>query len=86
MFRSFLASLSPASAARTLAEATAGSRVRIVELATAPGAETLRERGLCENAEVRVLSTGDPLVCLVLGSRLMLNRTAAAGITVEPLS
>ncbi len=86
MFRSLIASFSPTPAARTLAEAAAGSRVRILEVSPAPGAETLRERGLCENAEVRVLSTGDPLVCLVLGSRLMLNRTAAAGITVEPLS
>ncbi|MBX7222999.1 MAG: ferrous iron transport protein A [Blastocatellia bacterium] len=69
-----------------LAEVPTGCRVRICKLSEVEGVEMLRERGLCEDAEVRVLSAGDPLVCLVWGSRVMLNRTTAESITVEVLS
>ncbi|MBI4748664.1 MAG: ferrous iron transport protein A [Acidobacteria bacterium] len=68
-----------------LVEVPAGVRVRIRGFETMEGTETLRERGLCEEAEVRVLKAGDPLVCLVFGSRLILNRTIAEGILVEVL-
>lgn len=69
-----------------LVEVPAGVRVRIRGFETMEGTETLRERGLCEEAEVRVLKAGDPLVCLVFGSRLILNRTIAEGILVEVLN
>ncbi|MCS7080514.1 MAG: ferrous iron transport protein A [Chloracidobacterium sp.] len=69
----------------TLADVPAGDRVRIARLLDIAGAETLRERGLCETAEVRVITAGDPLVCSVLGVRMTLNRRTAQGVLVERL-
>lgn len=70
---------------QTLADVAAGDRVRVRRLLDIDGAETLRERGLCETSEVRVITAGDPLVCSVLGVRLTLNRHTAQGILVERL-
>ncbi len=69
----------------TLADVAAGDCVRVTRLLAFPGAERLRERGLCETAEVRVVASGDPLVCSVLGVRMILNRQTAQGIFVERL-
>ncbi|OYT69304.1 MAG: hypothetical protein CFK52_13920 [Chloracidobacterium sp. CP2_5A] len=83
----FLPSVSPVAADQplTLADVAAGHRARVCRLLDIVGAETLRERGLRETAEVRVIADGDPLVCSVLGVRLTLNRQTAQGILVERL-
>ncbi len=85
----WLAALRPSSATsappKTLADVSAGERVRVRRLLDIDGAETLRERGLCETSEVRVIADGDPLVCSVLGVRMTLNRHTAQGILVERL-
>ncbi len=70
---------------QTLADVSAGERVRVRRLLDIDGADTLRERGLCETSEVRVIADGDPLVCSVLGVRMTLNRHTAQGILVERL-
>lgn len=70
----------------TLADAAPGDRVRVTRLLDITGADLLRERGLCETAEVRVITAGDPLVCSVLGVRMTLNRQTAQGVLVERLS
>ncbi|MGQ9897905.1 MAG: FeoA family protein [Acidobacteriota bacterium] len=75
----------PGAHPKTLAQVTAGQRVRIRRVLDIDGAETLRERGLCETSEVRVITDGDPLVCSVLGVRMTLDRHTAQGILVEPL-
>ncbi|WP_058868557.1 FeoA family protein [Chloracidobacterium thermophilum] len=85
----WLAALRPSSATsatpQTLADVPAGERVRVRRLLDMDGAENLRERGLCETSEVRVIADGDPLVCSVLGVRMTLNRHTAQGILVERL-
>lgn len=68
---------------KKLADVAVGTRVRIVGFASSDGTEPLRERGMCEDAVVRVLSAGNPLICLVWGSRLMLTRSLAENILIE---
>ncbi|MFQ3639841.1 MAG: FeoA family protein [Chloracidobacterium sp.] len=86
-----MSALRPTSAAAandrslTLADVAAGERVRVCRVADMDGADILRERGLCEASEVRVITAGDPLVCAVLGARMTLNRHTARGVLVERL-
>jgi Fe2+ transport system protein FeoA len=85
LLRTLLSSrTSPGGGPRTLADVSAGERVRIQKLDDVPGADSLRERGLCEGVEILIIKSGDPLVCLVLGSRLMLNGAVAAAVSIEP--
>lgn len=71
---------------RHLADVRAGTRVRISGFTKKLGLETLLDRGIHENAEVTVLAQGDPLLCLVLGSRIMLNKSTAKSIAIEVIS
>jgi Fe2+ transport system protein FeoA len=84
LLRTLLSSRTSPGGARTLADVSAGERVRIQKLGDVPGADSLRERGLCEGVEILIIKSGDPLVCLVLGSRLMLNGAVAAAVSIEP--
>lgn len=44
----------------------------------------LREVGVCETAEIKVLSCGGQMICSVCGTRLALSRKLAQNIWVKP--
>lgn len=71
-------------ASKTLFDASAGIRCRVVALTGCQGTcHRLREMGFCENAQVTKISKGGSTVCTVCGSRVALSRKLAMSIVVE---
>jgi Fe2+ transport system protein FeoA len=65
----------------------AGTSARIKHLAASPEVtHRLREMGLCEEQEVRLVSHHVNVICQVCNARLGLSRQLAESILVEPLS
>jgi len=69
-----------------LSRVIAGTAVRIKRL-SAPAHVTarLREMGLCEEQQIKLLSSHPNLICLVCNARLGLSAELAEIILVEPL-
>lgn len=69
-----------------LAQCLAGARVKIKRLSTAPEvAERLREMGVFEEQEVRLVLKGNNLICKVCNSRVGICGRLAEHILVKPL-
>ncbi len=69
-----------------LSRVRAGTRVRIKSLSAPPAvSQRLREMGLGENQEIRVLVRQSNLICLVANARMALSSQLAQMILVEPL-
>ena len=70
-----------------LSRVVAGTAVRIKRLSGPPElSHRLREIGLCEEQEIRLLSRRCNLICLVCNARLGISSELAESILVEPLS
>lgn len=71
---------------KTLAQTPAGTTVTISHLDSHPDTcNRLREVGFCENATIRLVSTGSSqLICEVCNTRIGLNHTTANAIVVLP--
>jgi len=64
----------------------AGTSGRIKQLSASPEVtHRLRELGLCEEQEVRLVSQHINVICQVCNARLGLSRQLAESILVEPL-
>lgn len=69
----------------SLAQATAGTCVRVLELkAPADVALRLRELGFCEQQRIRLLSKHTNVICQVCNVRLGISKDLAGMIVVEP--
>jgi Fe2+ transport system protein FeoA len=65
----------------------AGTAVRIKQLAAAPEiSHRLREMGVCEEQQIKLLSHQQTVICLVCNVRLCLSAALADTIWVEPLT
>ncbi len=71
---------------KTLAQTPAGTTVTISHLDSHPDTcNRLREVGFCENATIRLVSSGSSqLICEVCNTRIGLNYTTANAIVVLP--
>lgn len=71
---------------RPLSRVPAGSLVRIRELRATPDlCKRLREMGLCERQQIRILLQDKNVVCQVCNTRLGLSGRLADKIIVEPI-
>lgn len=69
-----------------LAQVCAGTAVTVKQLSTAPDvAERLREMGVYEEQEVRLVMKGNNLICQVCNARLGISAKLAERILVKPL-
>ena len=69
-----------------LNQVSAGRAVRIRQLAAGPEvSQRLREMGLCEDQQVRLVSQQSTVICQVCNARLAISAQLAASILVEPL-
>ena len=70
-----------------LSRVIAGTAVRIKRVSAAPEVtHRLRELGLCEEQQIKLLSRRHNLICLVCNARLAISPQLAETILVEPLS
>lgn len=81
--KKLLVRYSPPSKPLTLSSARCGERLRIVEIASSPDAQRLKELGLCETAEIQKIVDGNALVCILQGSRFAIARDLGASVLVE---
>ncbi len=70
---------------QTLNEVRVGSEVSVC-LLRGFGCERLRDLGFCERGQVRKLSGGRNLICLVGGTRLAISRELASQVIVTPFT
>jgi Fe2+ transport system protein FeoA len=69
-----------------LSRVIAGTAVRIKRLDASPEVtHRLRELGVCEDQNIRLISRRHNLICLVCNARLAISRQLAETIFVEPL-
>jgi hypothetical protein len=69
-----------------LSRVVAGTAVRIKRLSTPPEiTDRLRELGLCEEQQIRLLSCHPDLICLVCNARLGISAQLGDAILVQPL-
>lgn len=69
-----------------LSRVIAGTAVRIKRVSASPEmTHRLRELGVCEEQQIRLLSRQPNLICLVCNSRLAISRELAETIFVEPV-
>ena len=69
-----------------LSRVIAGTAVRVKRVAASPEVtHRLRELGLCEEQNIRLLSRRPNLICLVCNARLAISNQLAETILVEPL-
>jgi Fe2+ transport system protein FeoA len=69
-----------------LSRVIAGTAVRIKQMGAAPEVtHRLRELGLCEEQDIKLLSQHPNLICLVCNARLAISSQLAETIIVEPL-
>ena len=70
-----------------LSRVIAGTAVRVKRLSASPEmSHRLRELGVCEEQDIRLLSRQHNLICLVCNARLGISQELADAILVEPLS
>ncbi|MEW6160081.1 MAG: FeoA family protein [Verrucomicrobiota bacterium] len=70
-----------------LSKVQAGTAVRIKQLSASPEITfRLREMGLCEEQQIKLLSQQSNLICQVCNVRLGISAQLADAILVEPLS
>lgn len=67
----------------SLRDAKAGGEFRIAQV-KGPACRQLRDMGFCEEMQVKKLSGGRNLRCLICGTRLALSEHLAAQIEVVP--
>lgn len=71
----------------TLTGARCGCRLRIVSICdNCPHCARLRELGFAEEREVRKVSDGSALICLLMGVRVAIGRELGSHIHVEPIA
>jgi Fe2+ transport system protein FeoA len=71
----------------TLTHARCGARLRIVSICpNSPACARLRELGFCEAREIRKVSDGSALICLLMGMRVAIGRELGGHIRVEPIA
>jgi len=69
-----------------LSRVIAGTAVRIKQVGASPeAAHRLRELGLCEDQQIKLLSRHRNLICLVCNARLIISSQLAETIFVKPL-
>lgn len=69
-----------------LSQVKAGTVVNVKRLAVAPEmSDRLRELGLCEEQQVKLLSSETNVICLVCNARVALSGELAEAILVEPV-
>ena len=69
-----------------LSRVIAGTAVRVKRVAASPEVtHRLRELGLCEEQNIRLLSRRPNLICLVCNARLAISSQLAETIFVEPI-
>jgi ferrous iron transport protein A len=69
-----------------LSRVNAGAAVRIKRLAAPPElCQRLRELGLCEEQQIKLLQSGCSLICMVCNARLALSSQVGESILVEPI-
>lgn len=68
---------------RPLSQATAGERLVIAALDAVPHAPRLRELGMGEGCEVRIVAASDPMICGIGCARIAVARRMAETIHVE---
>lgn len=69
-----------------LSRVNAGAAVRIKRLAAPPEVcQRLRELGLGEEQQIKLLQSGCSLICMVCNSRLALSAQVGESILVEPI-
>jgi Fe2+ transport system protein FeoA len=69
-----------------LNQVKAGTVVCVRELTTSPEiSDRLREMGLREDSQVRLVSRQDSVICLVCNARVALSQKLAEAILVEPV-
>ena len=70
-----------------LSRVVAGTAVKIRHLAAPAGINRrLREMGLCENRQIKLVSRQSNFICLVCNARLGISAELADKIIVEPVS
>ena len=70
-----------------LNQVRAGTAVRIRQLSGSPQlCHRLREMGLCEDQQIRLLSQNTNIICQVCNARLGISAELARTILVEPLT
>ena len=70
-----------------LSRVVAGTAVKIKHLATpAEVSRRLREIGLCEDQQIKLLSRQCNFICLVCNARLGISSELAESILVQPVS
>lgn len=70
-----------------LSRVIAGTAVRVKRVSGSPEvAHRLRELGVCEERDIKLLSRRHDLICLVCNARLVISRQLAETILVEPLT
>ncbi len=68
----------------TLSRAHCGERLRVVSLCPdCPEGVRLRELGFCESAEVRKVTDGCAMICMLRGMRVAIGRELGALVRVE---
>jgi Fe2+ transport system protein FeoA len=68
----------------TLARARCGERLRVVELCEGrPECARLRELGFSESVEVRKVTDGGAMICMLMGMRVAIGRELGAMVRVE---
>ena len=71
----------------TLARARCGDRLRIVSLCpNRPECARLRELGFCVAREVRKVTDGGAMICLLMGMRVAIGRELGRLVQVEPIA
>jgi len=70
-----------------LSKVQAGAVVCIKELTTSPDvSERLREMGICEEQQIKLLTRDSNLICQVCNARLGISEALADSIMVESLA
>ena len=69
-----------------LSQVKAGTLVNVKQLALSPEVcDRLREMGLCEDQQIRLLSGNSNFICQVCNARIALSEKLADAILVEPV-
>lgn len=67
---------------KTLTEATKGVTLRINSLVD-QGCKQLRDMGVCERSMITKLSNGRNIICVICGTKLVLDRKLADQVLVS---
>ena len=70
-------------ACSTLSRIEAGRCATVLQVPNGEETERLKALGICEGRRVRIVRSGDPLILLVLGSRIGVSARLASRVRVE---